>query len=190
MQYETVLNTDKAWIHTFTGLQFFHLRPTVDMITIEDIAHALSMVCRWSGHTKWFYSVAQHSYYCSLLVGNENPVLALATLLHDSSEAYLGDMNRPLKHYTEAGPAYLKIEERVERVIFEKFGLPYPMHPAIKVADNQMLFAEKRQIINGGAWADTWGHDGSEANITIERWNPARAERMFLRRFRELTKAA
>lgn len=178
-------NTEKAWIHTFSGLKFYHLNPQPEMITIEDIAHALSMACRWTGHTKWFYSVAQHSYYCSFLTPGDQ---RLAALLHDASEAYMGDMNRPLKHYTEAGPAYLKIEAQVERVIFEKFGLSYPMDPAVKTADNQMLFTEKRQIINGGEWADNWGHDGSEADIAIERWTPRRAEKMFLRRFKELSK--
>src|SRR6267378_1608096 len=100
-------NAAKAWIVTYSGLQFYHLAPTPEMVCIEDIAHALSQTCRWTGHTKFHYSVAQHSIYCSFLVPAEH---ALAALLHDASEAYLGDMNRPLKHYTDAGPAYMKVE--------------------------------------------------------------------------------
>jgi 5'-deoxynucleotidase YfbR-like HD superfamily hydrolase len=175
----------KAWIHTFTGLKFYLLNPRPEMIRIEDIAHALSMLCRWTGHTKYHYSVAQHAYYCSLIV---RPELALAALLHDSSEAYLNDINRPLKHFTDVGPAYLKVEEKVERVIFKKFGLQFPISPEIKQADNRMLFTEKAELINGEEWCYKWEHDGSLADIKIEQWTPRRAEKMFLRRFAELTK--
>ena len=176
----------KAWIITYTGKKFYHLRPDASMVDIEDIAHALSMICRWTGHTKFHYSVAQHSYYCSYLMRSDK--LSLAALLHDASEAYLGDMNRPLKHFTPAGPAYLKIEEAVERVIFTKFGLPYPMPAAVKDADSRMLYTEKEQLMPTHAWTTKWGGSVSEGlnGISIERWTPRRAEKMFLRRFKEL----
>ncbi len=178
----------KAWIITFTGKKFYHLAPTVAMVDIEDIAHSLSMLCRWTGHPRYHYSVAQHSWYCSHLVPKE---FALEALLHDSSEAYLGDMNRPLKHFTQAGPAYLEIEERVERVIFEKFGVPFPLPEAVKVADTQMLYAEKAQLMRVTEAtkyeAKKWGRDETEADIRIERWTPRRAEKMFLKRFAQLT---
>jgi len=177
----------KAWIITFTGDKFYHLAPHTRMVHIEDIAHSLSMLCRWTGHTKHHYSVAQHSWYASHLVA---PEFALAALLHDASEAYLGDMNRPLKHFTPAGPAYCKIEERIERVIFEKFGLSYPLSPEVKAADTQMLYAEKAQLMNVTEAtkheAKKWGTDETEAPITIHRWTPRRAEKMFLKRFAEL----
>jgi 5'-deoxynucleotidase YfbR-like HD superfamily hydrolase len=112
--------------------------------------------------------------------------------LHDASEAYLGDMNSPLKHYTPAGPAYREIEGEIESRIFTKFRLPYPMPEEVKYADNQMLYAEKAQLMivteATKYEADKWNCDESEAPITIERWTPRRAEKMFLKRFVELYK--
>lgn len=178
----------KAWIITFTGKKFYHLAPTPAMVDIKDIAHALSMLCRWTGHTRYHYSVAQHSWYCSYLVPKE---FALEALLHDASEAYLGDMNRPLKHFTQAGPAYLKIEERVERAIFAKFGVSFPLPEEVKVADTQILYAEKAQLMHVTEAtkyeAKKWGRDETEADVKIQRWTPRRAEKMFLKRFAELT---
>src|SRR5713226_1215903 len=112
-------DVSKAWIITYTGKQFYHLNPQPEMVCIEDIAHSLAMLCRWTGHTKFHYSVAQHSIYCSRIGPQET---ALERLLHDASEAYLGDMNRPLKHFTNAGPAYREVESKVQTVIYRKFG--------------------------------------------------------------------
>lgn len=177
----------KAWIITHTGKKFYHLNPQPEMVDINDIAHALSMLCRWTGHTKFHYSVAQHSVYASTIV---KPEIALATLLHDSSEAYLGDMNRPLKHFTAAGPAYLAIEERVEEVIFKKFGVPFPLPEGVKEADTQMLYAEKAQLMTVTEAtkyeAKKWGRDETEAPVIIESWIPDYAKKMFLNRFFEL----
>ena len=183
------VDKSKAWIITYSGLKFYHLDPKPDMVLIEDIAHSLSNRCRWTGHVKHFYSVAQHSVYASLVC---KPGFEFACLMHDASEAYLGDMNRPLKHFTAAGPAYLQIEEKVEAVIFKKFGLPAVLAPEVKEADVQMLYAEKAQLMNVTAHTQyesrKWGTDETEANICIERWTPRRAEKMFLRRFQELYK--
>lgn len=179
----------KAWIITYTGTKFYHLNPQPEMVHVEDIAHSLSQLCRWTGHTKFFYSVAQHSVLGSYLCPPES---ALEFLMHDSSEAYLGDMNRPLKHYTAAGPAYLEIEEKVEKVIFEKFGLPYPLSEEVKKYDVQMLYAEKAQLMNVTEAtqyeARKWGSDETEARVLIAPWSPSFAEEMFLDRFRELYK--
>jgi 5'-deoxynucleotidase YfbR-like HD superfamily hydrolase len=182
-------DVSKAWIITYTGLKFYHLNPRPEMVCIEDIAHALSLTCRWTGHTRFHYSVAQHSVCASLICP---PEFALDALMHDSSETYLGDMNRPLKHFTAAGPAYLEIEEKVEKVIFEKFGVRFPLPEAVKDADTQMLYAEKAQLMT--VTEDTkyearkWNRDETEANIRIEKWTPRRAEKMFLERFASLYK--
>lgn len=181
------LDHSKAWITTFTGKQFFHLNPQPEQICIEDIAHALSMNCRWTGHTKYHYSVAQHSVYVSYLVPFSD---AKKGLMHDSPEAYIGDMNRPLKHYTEAGVIYSQIEESIEKVIFEKFGLTPGIPESVKVADNQMLYTEKDQLINPSTSTmyevGKWGTSEKRANILIANWSPEFAEKMFLDRFREL----
>lgn len=183
------VDASKAWIITYTGLKFYHLNPQPDMVTVEDIAHALSNIGRWTGHTRFHYSVAQHSVYASYICP---PEFAFDTLMHDSSEAYLGDLNRPLKHFTPAGPAYLEIEAKVEEVIFKKFGVRFPLPAAVKEADTKMLYTEKAQLMNVTEAtqyeARKWGTDETQADIQIERWTPRRAEKMFLKRFAELYK--
>src|SRR5687767_13374438 len=84
------------WICTYQGIQFWPLDPKPEDVSIIDIAHALSNVCRFGGHSRWFYSVSQHSYYVSLYTRPEN---ALYALLHDAPESYIGDCVRPLKPY-------------------------------------------------------------------------------------------
>lgn len=189
MEHHDTVDKSKAWIITFTGLKFYHLNPQPEMVTVEDIAHALSNIGRWTGHTRYHYSVAQHSVYASRIV---KPEFAYEALMHDSSEAYLGDMNRPLKHFTAAGPAYREIEEKVEEVIFKKFGVSFPLPEEVKEADTQMLYAEKAQLMTiteaTKYEAKKWGSDETEANIRIQRWTPRRAEKQFLKRFAELTK--
>jgi hypothetical protein len=181
------IDESKAYIVTYTGKQFWLLKPKIEDICIEDIAHSLSMQCRWTGHTKYHYSIAQHCYYCSLL-GPENE--ALERLMHDASEAYMGDMNRPLKHYTEAGPAYRRQENVVQGVIGECFGLA-PIEPrSVHDADQTMLYTEKSQLITmvGFGMSDPWGDVPVSDNIIIEEWTPAFAEKVFLKRFEELYK--
>ena len=135
------MSLSDAWIQTYSGGKFFPLSPESEGITIEDIAHALSNLCRFAGHVKRFYSVAQHSvlvsHYC-------DPIDALVGLLHDASEAYLLDMPRPLKKsgYFEA---YLEAEDRLMRVIEKKFGIQ-PMTESVHRADMRVFAAEAAAI--------------------------------------------
>src|ERR1035437_8740018 len=135
-------NCKPATITTYTGIEFDILNPTLGMISIRDIAHAGSQLCRFTGHTKFFYSIAQHELLGSYLVPVEN---ALEFLLHDAAESYVNDMSRPIKHLTECGRYYKPIENRIQRLIRIKFGLPEVQTPVIHLVDNQMLFAEKAQ---------------------------------------------
>src|SRR3990167_7144636 len=112
-----MLNT---WIQTYTGKRFNLLDPDIDSIDIEDIAHALSMQCRYTGHTLVFYSVAEHSVHVSRITDSSD---SLWGLLHDASEAYLGDVASPLKH-SGLMQGYIALEERVQAAICQKFGLP------------------------------------------------------------------
>lgn len=176
----------KAYIATFTGKKFFLLEPRIEDIDIRDIAHALAMQCRWTGHSRFHYSVAQHAYYCSFL-GPENE--AFHRLNHDDSEAYIGDMNRPLKHYTDAGTAYRKVEQPLQNLIYDAFGLSHIEPLSVHAADNAMLYAEKEQIMGYTfGEAQKWTPTEAPANITIEQWSPEKAETMFLNRFNELYK--
>ncbi len=123
-------------IRTYTGKVFDLKILDPDSICIEDIAHALSYTARFGGHLYGLYSVAQHSYYVSQMVSNENK---LAALLHDASEAYLGDMPSPFKKLM---PDYKKLEDNLMKVISKKFGFEYPFHKEIKEADADMLHIE------------------------------------------------
>lgn len=110
------------WIQTYSGIKFYPLDPMPEDILIEDIAHALSNICRFNGHTKQFYSVAQHSYLVSSQIND--PKIALAGLLHDASEAYICDIPRPLKN-TEDFERYREIEGQLQSKIWNKFGISF-----------------------------------------------------------------
>src|SRR5688500_14252940 len=107
-----------SYIRTYTGKEFYPLKPELDKIDIEDIAHALSNLCRFTGHTKQFYSVAQHSVLASEFVRvYDNPHLNLFVLLHDASEAYICDISRPLK-VQECFKPYLQYEKILQNQIY------------------------------------------------------------------------
>lgn len=130
-------------IRTFTGIYVNVFEPTLEMICIEDIAHALSNQCRFGGHLPEFYSVAEHSCYCAQLVKDEHK---LAALLHDASEAYLVDIPSPIKARLSN---YKEIEEKLMHIISEKFGFGYPLHNDVKIADASALVAEWNCLMLG-----------------------------------------
>lgn len=114
---ETPTRTD--WIQTYTGKKFFPLDPDPELICIEDIAHSLAMQCRYNGHTRRFYSVAQHSVILASKFFKSHD-LRFAALLHDASEAYLSDVPLPIKHLPQF-TFYREAEDRLQRMIFAKF---------------------------------------------------------------------
>lgn len=127
-------------IRTYTGLYMNVFDPTMDMICIEDIAHALSQIPRFGGHLPEFFSVGQHSINCSLAIEEDGfKEHALAALLHDAAEAYMLDMPKPIKKRL---PQYNEIEKNLMCLIFQKFGVDYPLDPKIKEIDNEMLQIE------------------------------------------------
>lgn len=128
-------------IRTFTGIYMNVFEPTSEMICIEDIAHSLSMQPRFGGHLPIFYSVAEHSINCARLVPDN---LKLEALLHDASEAYLMDLPRPIKNNM---PQYKEIEENLMKLIFDKFGLIYPLHEKVKLQDEIMLQYEWESLM-------------------------------------------
>lgn len=126
-------------IVTKSGRAVNPLDPDPDTILIEDIAHALSNSCRFTGHVSSFYSVAQHSVLVARSLPKEH---ALWGLLHDASEAYLSDLARPIKQFEGLGATYRRVEKRLMQVIAKKFGLPWPEPKVVKEMDNAVLAAE------------------------------------------------
>jgi hypothetical protein len=128
----------KHWTQTYTGIAFDLEDPQPDMVNEVDIAHALSMQCRFNGHCQKFFSVAQHSVMVSARATSENSLWAL---LHDAAEAYIGDMVSPIKHMTE-NEGFRALETRVMRAVCERFGLPIEQPEEIKRLDMEQLAYE------------------------------------------------
>ena len=128
-------------MQTHTGRVVDLTRFCEDDIVVDDIAHALSQIIRFTGHARAPYTVAQHSLIVAELVPPEHRLWAL---VHDASEAYLGDVSSPLKSLL---PDYREIEERFQKIIAGRFGLPWPIPPEVKHADRVALMAEKRDLL-------------------------------------------
>jgi uncharacterized protein len=173
---------DGDWMQTFTGLQFWPTDPRVEEVEITDIAHALSLQCRFAGHCTRFYSVAQHSVIASMIVPECDRLWAL---LHDAAEAYLVDLPRLVKRYSGMGDLYRTIEERLKIVICARFGLDSSEPASVRAADDILLMTEKRDLMpNSPA---KWRETAEPLKVHICPWTPSHAERMFLKRFRKLT---
>lgn len=170
-----------SWILTASGRHFSYLDPRPDDIHILDIAQALANESRYAGHTRAFYSVAQHAWLASQIVPRE---LALEALLHDATEAYCKDIPRPLK---ELLPDYKQIEDRVDGVIRYRFGLPVRMSADVHRADLIMLATERRDLMPADQtpWAILAGVEALPRKIIAMQ--PARAQAMFIKRYVELT---
>lgn len=161
----------------FTGLD-----PSV--IDINDIAHALSHTCRFNGHTKTFYSVAEHSVLVSYEVPPEH---AFEGLMHDAAEAYTGDIPLPLKKIL---PDYQAIEERVEAAVKAKFDLAPETPACVKEADMVLLATEKRDLMPPTD-VDWPCLDGVEPlGTVISPLTPMAARHYFINRFLALTSPA
>lgn len=178
------VDVSKAWIQTAGGGVFHILDPRQNEIFITDIAHALSMMCRFTGHVRKFYSVAEHCVHASRIVPPED---ALWALLHDASEAYIADLNRPLKHFTAVGETYMTVETTIMKAICTKFRLPFEQPKSVHDADTAMLYAEKDQLMPPVDWEVKWGTNQKSADVQTRCWAPDVAKAMFLSRYYELT---
>lgn len=172
------------WIQSYTGKRLWPLRPRVEDVDIEDIAHALANKCRFTGHCREFYSVAQHSVMVSEFVDR---AVALAGLLHDGSEYMLPDVATPVKHQLKG---FQEIEEAVLDAIFKKFGimdmrLDDRIMANVKEADLRVLAIEARDLMPNqpGDWNLPFEAD---PYITIVPWEPKEAKRRFISRYEQI----
>ena len=170
-----------AWIQTHSGRRFCPTNPNPEAIVIQDVAHALSMQCRFAGHTKYFYSVAQHSVGVSYLCDEQD---ALWGLLHDASEAYLVDIPNPLKR-SGTFDSYLDLEVKMMRAVCKRFGLSEEEPVSVKKADKTLLVIEANQLM--APLRPDWDHTADSSLFKIEPLlGPTEAKNLFLKRFFEL----
>jgi hypothetical protein len=182
MQYRAA-----TFIETYTGRAFWPLKPTKDALSIIDIAHALSNQCRYSGHVRFFYSVAQH---CCLLAAwlahnNGSALDCLRILMHDAAEAYLVDIPRPVKQYM---PQYRVWDHAIGDVINDWMGWAdlAPL-PIIDELDNRIIVDERRELMSASGL--DWGHHHGPIGVQIDPWTPAEAEKQFLRQYELFSRA-
>lgn len=195
----TTPNHDSSWIPTYTCEQLFPLAPDPIRIHIEDIAHGLAGRFRFNGHSREWYTVAQHSVEVSRRVPAED---ALWGLLHDAAEAYLPDVPRPIKNkfYVSVddewdvnrieGRIYEILiefdgaEERVLEAVARRFGLRLPLPASVHEADDRELARERRDLFDcrGPVWVGL-KEPYPEPLVAV---GPCEAEALFLGRFKEL----
>jgi len=176
------------WMQTYTGRAFWPLDPREEEIDPLDIAHALSMLCRYGGHVRRFYSVAEHCVLMSYAVPPEH---ALWALLHDATEAYMVDLPRPIKrHMREYRVAENRLMESVcARFGLERYGFAGEMPASVKDADNRILLDERAALL--GPCELRWNAELEALpllGVKIHGWSPRRAERKYLARLNELTR--
>jgi len=174
------------YLQTVSGRWVNPFDPDPAQLDPGDIARALANQCRFGGHCRTFYSVAQHSVIVSELVEQRggDPEDVFAALMHDASEAYLGDMPHPLKHRSELGAAFKAAEADLERAIRDRFRIR-PDVALIKPADRALLATERRAFS-----AETWHWPELEGveplDIELTAWSPDEAARAFAARYAEL----
>lgn len=167
------------FIRLHSGKRFHILHPTTREIDIKDIVWALSHICRFTGHTHSFYSVAQHCCHVADILPDN---LKLQGLMHDAQEAYCQDLAQPIKQYL---PQYKELEFRIEQLVSRKYRLLFPMPAAVKTADMTLLVTEMRDLMRN---ADYKMHPFAPLTQRLKPWSSEKARREFMRRFNALTK--
>jgi hypothetical protein len=174
------------YLQTVSGRWVNPFDPDPAQLDPGDIARALANQCRFGGHCRVFYSVAQHSVIVSELVEQRGGDVedVFAALMHDATEAYLGDMPHPLKHRSALGAEFKAAEDHLEQVILDRFSIKADV-PEIKRADRALLATERRAFS-----AETWHWPELEGveplDLELTAWPPDEAARAFAERYAEL----
>jgi len=173
------------WMGTYTGGRVWPLDPHPRDFNIADIAHALSLMNRYAGHTRWPYSVAQHAVLCARQALLECPQHAMVALMHDASEAYIADIVRPAKPDIRG---YEEVEERLMQEIAKAFHFEWPMPKAVKHIDTRMLVTEAPVLMmppDGIKWWESFA-EKPFFGLAIEPWHSGFAEDAFLTTYHKL----
>lgn len=174
------------WIGLLSGAKMDYDNPEESDATLDDIASALSNICRFSGQLPCFYSVAQHLVNTSRIVPSEH---AYTALFHDTAEAFTNDLPTPLKWSL---PIFKELEVKIESAMGKRFEFNYPYPPEVKLADTQMLLLEKKYVkLDDREWPN---HEPLSLDVEalllqkvdIKPWQPVRAKREFLERYAQL----
>ena len=174
------------YLQTVSGRWVNPFDPDPEQLDAGDIARALANLSRFGGHTRAFYSVAQHSVIVSQLVEERGGDAedAFAALMHDATEAYLGDMPHPIKHRSPLGAAFKAAEDQLEAAIRDRFAIRADV-PEIKRVDRALLATERRAFsTEDWHWPELDGVEPLE--LELEGWPPDEAAGAFARRFDEL----
>jgi hypothetical protein len=165
----------KCWIMTYLGTKFYPFDPKVEDVCINDIAHSLSLTCRYSGHCSQFYSVAQHCLEVAKILPDE---LKLQGLLHDSAECYIGDLASPVKY---GMPYYREVEKSILSTVHKAFGVSVNGNSdAILKADLTLLATEARDLMKS---TEGWLLPEPPLDSRIEVMSSKEAELMFISMF-------
>lgn len=167
---------------TYSGKRFNPIDPNVDDISIVDIAHSLSNVCRYGGQCKEFYSVAQHSVICSW---EADYSLKKKLLMHDASEAYIGDIIAPLK-VTEQYAFYREIEDRLMRAVYQRFDLPNDTEEEAEEIHRIDMLVRHTEMRDFGSIPKEFWIDEPKLDYTIIPLSPKDSKILFLKTFANL----
>lgn len=195
MTVAEIYTPKKTEVETSTGKYLDMENPTTDAIELEDIAHALGNICRYNGHCSEYYSVAEHAVFVSRRLQRKGYSLAiqLAGLHHDDTEAFLGDIPRPLKPLL--GQKYIDLTDAIDEVVCEGLELPFDAEafhwPEVKAADDWSLFVEARHLLKSQGRG--WALQPTESRVVVpDYWlggiTPRAATELYLKRHRELTR--
>ena len=173
-----------TYIETYTGKKFYFLNPLCSDIDIIDIAHSLSMQCRYTGHAKEFFSIAEHSILVAELCSDENKLWGL---LHDGSEAYLTDVASPIKPFLKN---YKKMEKVLMDAICTKYGLKTSMPEEVHIADMEVLRSEASKLMTskGADWKINQNNDSPIIDLNIQCMSPFEAKIKFIEKFYDYCK--